>query len=526
MGGAGKRSCSRLAASQEFELGFDLANAFFGWGSGSGVGLVARLALGRTRLFEGLGGSTDRLDVFAELLPGARIETSQPVIAASRVMGGPQPEPRRLKVAAAFLVRHKWFRRLAGIVVNDQFEAILAPSTRVGDHVRRNLDLVIEEIMSEYQYIGFRAVDGPVIEENLEFMHKQSSREEITAWTFDNEYHYGDFGGNAAEMLRRGYDFHLHYANFGTRKLMIRLPNGLPDAKAAEPYFENEKDSLLLLKDKTGPGQILCVKPYHEPGDLEEIWGANDLLDHLLSLRAEILDGDLRPLYLFHLAVATDAYHDSAETNDAPVPAGLDKLTGAEQALAELYDLSAALVAAASQGGPSLPAQALAENRYEAWLKRQPASRKTDWLSRLLADPRSAVKREILAEFQKDQGDAAWPTVRVVRTIADLHAAAEVIQKRREQAAAKEAARQHDEKLARMAADPMKTLDETEVLVKHRSVDAYREIAQLLADLREALAGGHQYDLAYRQAKKLTDANPKANRLEAALRKKELLPDG
>ena len=85
--------------------------------------------------------------------------------------------------------------------------------------------------MSEYQYVGFRAIDGPVSEENLEFMQRQSSRAEITPWSFDNEYHYGDFRGDAAEMLRRGYDFHLHYANFGDRKLMIRLPTGFPDAK-------------------------------------------------------------------------------------------------------------------------------------------------------------------------------------------------------------------------------------------------------------------------------------------------------
>src|SRR6266550_2145969 len=85
------------------------------------------------------------------------------------------------------------------------------------------------EPMSEHQYVAFRAVDGPVSEKNLEYMRRQSSRAEISPWAFENEYHYGDFGGNAEEMLRRGYDVHLHYANFGIRKLLIRLPHGLPD---------------------------------------------------------------------------------------------------------------------------------------------------------------------------------------------------------------------------------------------------------------------------------------------------------
>jgi len=46
--------------------------------------------------------------------------------------------------------------------------------------------------MSEFQYVGFRAIDGPVSEKNLEFMRRQSSRAEITPWSFDNEYHYGE----------------------------------------------------------------------------------------------------------------------------------------------------------------------------------------------------------------------------------------------------------------------------------------------------------------------------------------------
>lgn len=86
--------------------------------------------------------------------------------------------------------------------------------------------------MSEFQYIGFRAVDVPLSDDQLGYMEHQSSRAEITRWSFDNTYRYGDFRGNAVDMLRRGYDVHLHYANFGIRKLMIRLPHGLPTSKA------------------------------------------------------------------------------------------------------------------------------------------------------------------------------------------------------------------------------------------------------------------------------------------------------
>src|SRR5690348_14332271 len=39
--------------------------------------------------------------------------------------------------------------------------------------------------MSEYQRVAFRAIDGPVRKENLEYMERQSSRAEITPWSFD-----------------------------------------------------------------------------------------------------------------------------------------------------------------------------------------------------------------------------------------------------------------------------------------------------------------------------------------------------
>lgn len=77
--------------------------------------------------------------------------------------------------------------------------------------------------MSEFQYTGYRAIDAPPTDAQLQYLRRQSSRAEITRRSFDNTYRIGDFHGNAAEMLRRGFDVHLHYANFGTRKLMIRF---------------------------------------------------------------------------------------------------------------------------------------------------------------------------------------------------------------------------------------------------------------------------------------------------------------
>jgi hypothetical protein len=369
--------------------------------------------------------------------------------------------------------------------------------------------------MSEFQYVGFRAIDAPVSEKNLEFMRRQSSRAEVTGWTFDNDYHFGDFHGDSAEMLRRGYDFHFHYANFGVRTLMIRLPAGLPDAKAVEPYLD--KDSLYVSKDKSGPGVVLCIKPCYEPDSLDEIWAPNEFFEDLLPLRAEILSGDLRPFYLAHLGVIRDINH-SEEEHEGPVPAGLDRLTDAQAALASMFDLSAGLLAAAARGAPPLPEDR--GNSYDAWLQSRPVAVKDAWLSQLLADPRSRVRSEILAEYQKSRSAPSWPVLSLNRTLRELDTAGEELQQRIDRQKADAAARERAQKLARMKADPQSTIKKTEELIKQRSGRIYSEIADMLADLREALAGTAQAGLAEQQARRLKEENPKRSGFTGELRRR------
>jgi hypothetical protein len=116
---------------------------------------------------------------------------------------------------------------------------------------RRKQDVRRGEAMSEYQYVAFRAIDRAVSKKDLAYMRRQSTRAEITPRSFENEHHYGDFHGNAIEMLHRGYDIHLHYANFGIRTLLVRLPDGFPNPQAMKPYFAG--DSLVFRKDKKLP---------------------------------------------------------------------------------------------------------------------------------------------------------------------------------------------------------------------------------------------------------------------------------
>lgn len=47
----------------------------------------------------------------------------------------------------------------------------------------------------------------------MEEVRQLSTRARITATSFTNEYHWGDFKGSADQMMQRFYDAHLYLAN-------------------------------------------------------------------------------------------------------------------------------------------------------------------------------------------------------------------------------------------------------------------------------------------------------------------------
>ena len=80
--------------------------------------------------------------------------------------------------------------------------------------------------MSEHQWIEIRAINSPLDDAAVKFMRSQSTRASIDRWSFQNEYHYDDFGGDALEMLKRGDDLVHHYSNFENRSVWMRCRNG------------------------------------------------------------------------------------------------------------------------------------------------------------------------------------------------------------------------------------------------------------------------------------------------------------
>jgi hypothetical protein len=104
--------------------------------------------------------------------------------------------------------------------------------------------------MSEYQYYEFLALDQPLTDKQRAELRSLSTRAEITATRFVNEYNWGDLRGDPRTMMERYFDAFLYLANWGTRRLTFRLPLGVLDAETAGPY--QRKPSLQERFDKAG----------------------------------------------------------------------------------------------------------------------------------------------------------------------------------------------------------------------------------------------------------------------------------
>ena len=232
--------------------------------------------------------------------------------------------------------------------------------------------------MSEYQYYEFRALERPLNKSEQAELHSCSSRATITSSCFVNEYHWGDFRGEPEEWMRRYFDAHLYFANWGSSSLMLRLPLSALDktmlAEFVRPTLSDAgsgfADALELIS--TAEHWVLAWRFNDDSGYSDRFCDEEgaDWLDRLLPLRDELLGGDTRPLYLGWLArVCAGELGD--EDVEPPLPAGLASLTSAQQTLVEYLQLDPDWLAAAAQASPPLQDLSSEEEDTGLWLAEQ-----------------------------------------------------------------------------------------------------------------------------------------------------------
>jgi len=254
--------------------------------------------------------------------------------------------------------------------------------------------------MSEYQYYWFEAIDKPLTVQQQGELRAISTRAEIDARRFVNEYHFGSFKGRPLELVKQYFDAHIYYAGWSTRVLMFNIPAKCVDLKLAEKYCTEHTFEIV----ENGADLIFCFNIWIEMG--EGWWQRNAEAQQLILLRDDILGGDYRCLYLAWLAQKRDD-HCRKEDNDGippPVPAGLRTLTEPLKMFAEfMYLDDADLEEAANLSGdrPKPPTT----KELKDWIIALPEKVKHDTLLSLLAEEETpqTVRRTLLNRFLKDR---------------------------------------------------------------------------------------------------------------------------
>jgi hypothetical protein len=348
--------------------------------------------------------------------------------------------------------------------------------------------------MSEYQYYEFRAVDRPLDDRQMRELRAVSSRAVITPTSFTNEYNWWAFKGSPDKWMEKYFDAFLYLANWGTRRLMLRIPKRLLDFDTAATFCAGDSASVKTNRDYV----ILSFVSQIEDEDWVESEG---WLASLIPLRSEIYRGDLRCLYLAWLLCAQNGEIDDDEV-EPTVPPNLRELSASESSLADFLGIDGDLIEVAAQASSRSTEDSGNRKELESWVRGLPEDEKNTLLLRVLDDdPQLGIELRIRFAKQTRASNQSKSDSKFEdrRTVGELLSAAEALtEEKRRRAAEKAAAEERRIEKERVAARD-KYLDDlaqkadkvwlkVEDLISTKQPARYDEAVKLLVDLRDLAA--------------------------------------
>lgn len=343
--------------------------------------------------------------------------------------------------------------------------------------------------MSEYQYYEFAASDGPISDEGLRYATGCSSRATVSRVRWQNTYNFGDFHGSVDTLLKY-YDAHFYLANWGSVRLGLALPKGALAPEAIRPYLQRGAGWEHTLTVKECDNRCIIWWERNDEGDGE--WAEGEgIIDQLIGIREELLRGDYRALFLGWLAdFDPEECHDSKNSAAAmpPIPAGLDQLSPAQQALIEHFPVDGdALAVAAGLARTSPPDR----RPIATVLEELSESEMRDLLARVAGGGGPGVMAELNRRTYPPAPSPANPAMTIADFAARIIPVREAQQKEEAEAAA--ARRRHEaEQRQQHLAGVMQRADTIwagfEPLMDQKIASAYDEVAARLQELRDAYA--------------------------------------
>lgn len=341
--------------------------------------------------------------------------------------------------------------------------------------------------MSEYQYYDFRAIDRALTKAEIAELRSVSTRAVITSTSFTNHYEWGDLKADPLKLLEKYFDAFLYVANWGARELYLRLPQELVEYKVFRAMIPGETS----LVRKAGDSVIVAFENESEYDDLDDGTG---WMGSLLSLRSELLRGDLRCLYLgWLLGVQQEEF--AQEEPESAVPAGLGELSAPLRSLIEFLGIDEDLVEVAASASSPLSAGPDQEE-LATWIQSLPEKEKNNLLVAAVSEPGAHWKSGLLRRFEHQNARRTLHVATRRRTAGDLltlaHARAEERNHLLEAKRAAEVARRKAEDetnraryLDRLETHEDATWNQIAAHIQKRQPNEYDKAVTLLTDLRD-----------------------------------------
>ncbi|MFF7730826.1 hypothetical protein [Streptomyces sp. NPDC008001] len=362
--------------------------------------------------------------------------------------------------------------------------------------------------MSEFQFYQFVATERPLRHDQLAEVRKLTTRARLTPTSFVNTYQFGDFKGSPEGLVADLYDGHLYFANWGTRRVILRWPAEQLPPEVAESYCTGPSATARRHGDQV----LLTLFSDDEDGELDDF---NDLFDFsdvdgdrgeqwlpsIARARPDVAAGDLRLLYLAWLLCLQAGQVDD-EGAEPPLPAGLAELSDSLSDLAVFLRIDPDLITAA-QPLPDLP-PAPRRTDYAKWIRRLDATDKDTALTRLLHDNDQHVLTELRRRFHHDHPRPApacpGRTAAELRAAVSDQAALRVAREQREAEACHEKAQTAARtaqlrRLADLAKDPEAGWKRVGELIANRTGVHYPDAVQILGDLATLADSDHTGDV-------------------------------
>ncbi len=342
--------------------------------------------------------------------------------------------------------------------------------------------------MAEYQYYEFLAIDRPLDARQLAELRALSTRARISPSRFVNTYQWGDFRGDPRALMTQYFDAFLYTANWGTRRLMLRLPSRLLDPSTARRYCHTDSASAWAA----GKTVILDLCREDQDGSWEDEEYGEESLGLIIPACAELATGDLRLLYLAWL-LSVESGELADDDVEPPIPPGMAALNAPLRSLADFLRLDEDLIAVAAEASEEQKDSSPSPQELKRWVEVLPATERDALLVRLVLGDDVHLRAELL---RRSHGESTnGPHLRESRTVAELRDAAAARRVERERLAAierarKRARREHDAALARdkrleeLALHEEQAWRQVDASIETKKSAGYDSAVELLSDLR------------------------------------------